>query len=201
MSDSPTGERRPHPKEAAALDLLHQNLSDTEISRRLHMDRTAIRRIRRAHQLPVQPIQPLTLVQKWAQRTRALPGGHLEWSGERATGSRTPVLRYKEQTFTAAAIAFRLGTGSDPQGYVRAECGLAHCVAPGHVLDAATRQRTREALRAQQQMRTPPASCRNGHDLAVHGRHSPDGRVYCQACNLGRKHAATTADSLETTPC
>ena len=57
--------------------------------------------------------QPLTLVQKWAQRTRALPGGHLVWTGERATGSRTPVLRYKERTFTAAAVAFRLGTGED----------------------------------------------------------------------------------------
>lgn len=191
MSEQTTGRgRRPHPKEAAALALLHQNLNDHEISRQLSMDRVAIRRIRREHQLPVQPQQPLTLVQKWAQRTRAVEGGHLEWTGERATGSRTPVLRYKDKAHTAAAIAFRLRTGREPQGYVRPECGLAHCVAPGHVFDAADRLQARDALREQQQMRPLPATCKGGHDQSTYGRLTPDGRSYCHGCNLDRKHAA-----------
>lgn len=50
-------------------------------------------------------------------------------------------------------------------------------------------------------MRPAPTACRNGHDLTIHGSHSPDARVYCQACNLNRKQTATGGDSLEATPC
>lgn len=90
---------------------------------------------------------------KPALRTRPKPGGHLEWTGERATGSRTPVLHYKGKVHSAAAIAFRQRTGRDPIGYARAECGLLHCVAPEHIDDTATRLRDRQALRDLLQMR------------------------------------------------
>jgi len=183
--------RRPHPQSAAVLDLLHQGVTDTEISNRLQLTRTTVRRIRQAHGLPKQSRQPLTLNQKWELRTQPLTGGHLVWTGERSTGSRTPVLHYKNKVHSAAGIAFRQRTGRDPVGYARAECGLLHCVAPGHVDDTSTRQRDRQALRDLLQMRPAPETCGHGHDQSAHGRRAPDGRSYCRACRLERAGTTT----------
>jgi len=62
----PAPGRRPHPKTAAVLVLLHQGTTDTEISLLLQLTRTTVRRIRQAHGLPKQSRQPLSLAQKWA---------------------------------------------------------------------------------------------------------------------------------------
>lgn len=122
-------------------------LSNSGIARTLRVDKHRVGRIRRELGLPnVQP-QPLTLEQKWRSKTRPVEGGHLAWTGEHGSTSRTPVLRYKDQCHTAAAIAFRLRTGRAPEGYAYSECGYFHCVSPDHVDDEPGRQLTREQLR------------------------------------------------------
>ncbi|SDL33534.1 hypothetical protein [Streptomyces indicus] len=169
---------RTHPKHDAIARLLREGLSNGEIGRRLHTDRHAVARIRRGLGLPniVQRVQ--TLDEKWAANTRAADGGHVEWTGERGSSSGTPVMRYREQSYSPAAVAFRMRTGRDAQGYVKAECGVKHCVAPAHVQDEA------ERLAARAELHPGPLTgrCRYGHERAEHGRFEPDGTAYCARC-------------------
>lgn len=174
-------------------ELLHQGLTNAAIVRELHCDVHRVARIR--HQLGIAnvPIQPLTLEQKWAARTRPVEGGHLEWTGERQSTSGTPVLRYREKSYSPAAVAFRIRHGRDPQGYTYAECGLHHCVDPDHVDDEPGRARTREQLRYLTGGGERPARCVHGHDQAEHGRYEPDGTAYCEACKRERKRTERRA--------
>jgi len=168
--------------------LIQQGKSNSAISRELHCDKARARRIRQELGLPNAVLQPLTLEEKWAARTRQVDGGHLEWLGEQVGPARTPVMRYKEKSFTAAGIAFRVRTGRDPVGYVLPGCGRPHCVAPDHVEDEPERQRTREQLRYLQGGQKRPERCVHGHDMATHGRFTPDGqRSYCEACKAARR--------------
>jgi len=123
------------------------------------------------------PRGPVTAsIQKaWAARTRPIPGGHLKWVGGY-------VLRRGGQTYSPAAVAFRIRTGRDPEGSVRATCPAFRCVAPEHVDDAAGRARTRAQIRADKGLPPPPPICKRGHDQAVHGRLLANGAPYCDAC-------------------
>ncbi|WP_327710064.1 hypothetical protein OG912_16945 [Streptomyces sp. NBC_00464] len=172
-------------------------LSNSGIARTLRVDKHRVGRIRRELGLPnVQP-QPLTLEQKWRSKTRPVEGGHLAWTGEHGSTSRTPVLRYKDQCHTAAAIAFRLRTGRAPEGYAYSECGYFHCVSPDHVDDEPGRQLTREQLRYLAGGQKRPAECVHGHDQAEHGKYESDGRAYCGQCKTEQR-AAHLAQQLET---
>lgn len=169
--------------------LLKQGKDNATIVRTLRVDKRRVARIRRELGLPNVPRQPLTLEEKWAANTRPVDGGHLEWTGERQQVSGTPVMRYREKSYPAAAIAFRVQHGRDPDGYARADCGFQHCVAPAHVDDTAARQRTREQLRFLTGGGVRPATCVHGHDQAVHGRYETDGRAYCEACKREQRAA------------
>jgi hypothetical protein len=140
--------------------------------------------------VPVPPQHTHTLESKWAERTRPVEGGHLEWTGERNKVSGTPLIRYREQSHTAAAVAFRMRTGRDPVGPVKAECSVHQCVAPGHVEDVPGRDRLREQLRFLLGKGERPAWCRRDHDQAEHGRLLPDGGAYCKACQDLLRHRA-----------
>lgn len=168
------------------LDLLRQGKTNTAISRTLGCDRHRVADIRRTENIPNVPAQPLTMEQKWHERTRPVDGGHLVWTGERAA-SGTPLLRYRTECHTAAQIAFRIRHGRDPHGYVFAECGRRHCVAPDHVDDETTRTQTREQLRYLAGGQVRKERCTHGHDQAEHGRYEADGRAYCRACKNDRK--------------
>lgn len=181
---------RPHPKDAEIRELLHKGLSSDAIARQIRVDRAAVRRIRGLVGIPSPEQQPLSLEEKWQERTREVEGGHLEWTGERVNASRTPVMRYRGKTHTAAAIAFRRRTGRDPVGHVKAECDLQQCVTPAHVEDEPGRTRLREQLRLLLGMGERPKSCRRGHDQAEHGRLLPDGVAYCHLCQ-GHGRAAS----------
>ncbi|WP_432010140.1 hypothetical protein [Streptomyces cucumeris] len=170
--------------------LLRQGLSNAAIVRELCCDKNRVSRIRRKHGIPNVPLQPLTLEEKWATFTRPVDGGHLEWTGERKSISGTPAMRYREKTYTAAAIAFRIRHGRGPTGYAFAECGLHHCVAPDHVDDEPGRARTREQLRYLNGGRERKPYCPHGHDQAVHGRYQEDGRAYCEKCKRQRARSA-----------
>lgn len=172
----------PHPKLQAITALLRDGLSNTAIGQQLHCDRHAVAAIRKTLDLPNVVQQPLSLEQKWVTFARQLPGGHVEWTGERGTSSGTPLLRYKEESYTAARVAFRIGYGREPIGYAFADCGVQHCVAPGHVEDEPMRNRTREQLRYLGGGPEHKTQCSHGHDLFVHVRYEPDGVAYCSAC-------------------
>lgn len=180
-------------KHARLLELAAQGAATAVIARELHMDRRSVRSIRNAAELPADPkpeMQPLTLEQKWANLTRQVDGGHLEWLGERAKRSGTPVMRYREKPYSPAAIAFRIRTGRDAVGQTFAECGYRHCVAPEHVDDTLTRVRDRDSLRAVLGMAPPPKQCVHGHDQAKEGRRGPGGVAYCEACKRDQRHQA-----------
>ena len=179
-------------KHARLLELAAQGWTTQALARELHMDRRDVRRIRNEAGLPTNPVyenQPLTLEEKWRSLTRPVDGGHLDWVGERASRSGTPVLRYRETSYSPAAIAFRIRTGRDAQGRTFAECGHRQCIAPEHVDDLTTRLRDRDALRTILGKHPARPACVHGHDQDVEGRRTPDGRAYCQACNREKKLA------------
>ncbi|WP_051814529.1 hypothetical protein RFN58_07115 [Streptomyces iakyrus] len=169
--------------------MLRDGHSNLRISRELRCDKTRVARLRIELGLSNVVLQPLTLEQKWATKTRPVEGGHLEWVGERAKTSGTPVMRYKEVGYSPAAVAFRMKHGREPQGYVRAECDFKHCVAPDHVNDEAGRQQARLARRAERGMGALPTVCVSGHDMTEHARLEPDGTAYCGLCKLLDKQA------------
>lgn len=175
-------------KRAQLLDLAAAGTSTAQIARELHMDRRDVRRLRNeaGHPAPEKIRQPLTLEEKWRANTRPVDGGHLEWLGECQRTSGTPVMRYRERCYTAAAIAFEIQHGRKPVGQAFAECGFKHCVAPEHVDDTETRVRDRQALRMVLGMRPAKEKCRRGHDQAAHGRRLPSGVAYCERCR--REH-------------
>lgn len=185
---------RPHPRDAEIRALLPDHSNDA-IARQLGVDRAAVRRIRRDAGLPafVPAEQTRTLEEKWATHTRPAENGHLEWTGERQTTSGTPVLRYKDACYSPAAVAFRIRHGRDGDGYVYADCGVKHCIAPDHVEDEAGRRQIREQLRYLKGGRERKPACAHGHDQAEHGRYGPDGRAYCEACKAERKRAEAQA--------
>lgn len=156
------------------------------ITRELRTDKTRVRTIRDEAGIPAYTRRPEPIEEKWRRYARPVDGGHMEWTGERGYTSGTPLLTHQERHLSAAAIAFRMRTGRDPQGVVLADCGLKHCVAPEHVDDVPGRLRTREQLRYLQGGRARPAVCKRGHDQAVHGRLLTDGRQYCGTCKRGR---------------
>jgi hypothetical protein len=183
---------RPHPREAEIRALLAGHSSEA-IARQLGVDRTAVRRIRRDAGIPYVPRAYRTPEEKWNALVRPADGGHVEWTGERANGSGTPVMRHKDKYYSPAAIAFRIKHGRDAEGYAIADCGVKHCVAPEHVEDEAGRRRNREQLRYLMGGGERKPNCVHGHDQAEHGRYAPNGTGYCQACTATRKQAERQA--------
>lgn len=173
----------PRPVNATRADiiaLLKEGHSNSRIVRELHVDKARVRRIREELQLsafvPVE--QTRTLEEKWASLTRPVDGGHLEWIGEHVGASGSPVMRYKDDCHSPTAIAFEVHHGRPPRGYAIADCGLKHCVAPGHVLDEAGRMEARRQLRDSD----PASHCAYGHDQSEHGKFESDGTAYCGRC-------------------
>ncbi|MEW2631605.1 hypothetical protein AB0903_08090 [Streptomyces sp. NPDC048389] len=184
-----TRKPRQHPKDAEIRARL-RHASNHQISEELGVDRAAVRRIRREAGIAYVPPRFATAEEKWASLVREVDGGHLEWLGERAGRSSTPVMRFRERSASPAGIAFKKRTGRDPVGQVRAECDYPHCVAPAHVDDEPGRRRLREQLRAIKGVPAPGETCRHGHDQAEHGRLEQDGTAYCGACKRDQKRAA-----------
>ncbi|WP_189984567.1 hypothetical protein [Streptomyces capoamus] len=159
-----------------------------QIAADLHVDRARVRAIRNELGLPahVRAIETVTIEDRWREYAKPLPGGHMDWTGERNATSNRPLLSHGYRHHSAAGIAFRIRTGRDPVGQVRADCGMQHCVAPDHVEDAPGRRRNREQLRYISGGRALQERCRNDHDQAEHGRVAADGRAYCNACKRAR---------------
>lgn len=77
----------------------------------------------------------------FAERTVAVDGGHLHWSG--TTGARgTPVVAYGGQVETAYRLSFRWHHKREPVGNVKPTCSYPCCVAGGHLVDRLIREGT-----------------------------------------------------------
>lgn len=190
----------PHTKTTYAtradiIAMLRDGHSNKRIAAELRCDKRRVADIRRELGLPtyVPTTQTRTLEQKWASLTRPLEGGHLEWLGEHVGRSGSPVLRYREEVFSPAAVAFQIRTGRASVGNTLPECGMRHCVAPEHVEDAPGRTRLREQYRYLTGGRPRPTVCAHGHDQGEHGRIQPNGGAYCQLCKTLRKRAERAA--------
>ncbi|MFD5682163.1 hypothetical protein [Streptomyces bacillaris] len=168
---------------------LQAGASNAAIVRELRVDKHRVARLRRNLGLPNVPLQPLTLEQKWATKTRKVEGGHVHWTGSRGSASGTPVLSYRGTLVTAASVAFRIRTGRAPDGQVLPGCDYRHCVAPEHVEDGPGRQKAREQLRYLTGGSARPERCVHGHDLAVHGKLQEDGTSYCGRCKTEQRAA------------
>lgn len=182
---------RPNATRADIIAMLRDGHSNNRIVRELRCDKQRVIRIRAELDLPafVQAQQTRTLEEKWALSIKPVHDGHLEWTGERAKATGTPVMRYKEVGYSPAAVAFEMRHGRPPQGYVKADCDLKHCIAPDHVNDEAGRQQARRKARAQRGLGDVPAKCVSGHDLAEHAKFESDGTAYCGLCKALDKRA------------
>ncbi len=176
-----------HPKDTEIRALIAEGKNNYAIARELHADRAAVRRIRKLTGTPNPSPQLPTLEEKWAARTRPVEGGHMEWRGERVGPAGSPVMRYKEASYSPTAIAFEMRHGRPPQGYAIADCGLPQCVAPDHVDDEAGRLAKRTERRRAGGLDDRPDTCANGHDQSTNGRLQRDGRPYCEACKRAWK--------------
>lgn len=180
---------------ADIIAMLQDGHSNRRISIELRCDKTRVRRIREELQLPqfVRAEETRTLNDKWHLFIRPVDNGHMEWTGTHGTTSGTPLLSYKEKVYSAAAIAFHMRTGREPQGYAIADCGMQHCVAPEHIEDEAGRIRNREQLRYLTGGRERKPFCNHGHDQKEHGRYEQDGTAYCEACKREQRRAGREA--------
>lgn len=176
---------------------LHQGWSAARIARELHCDKGRVRAIRNDLGLPayVRSAHTPSIEERWRQFTKPIDDGHMDWTGERQTTSGRPLLSHGYRHHSAAAIAFRIRTGRDPVGQVRAECGMQHCITPEHVEDEPGRRRVREQLRYLSGGRAVQERCQQGHDQAEHGRIAADGRAYCHTCKRAREERARAASA------
>jgi hypothetical protein len=172
---------------SAIIAMLRDGHSNKRIATELRVDKTRVARLRRELGLPtfVRTEETRSIEDKWRLHARMAEGGHVEWTGERSPNGR-PLIAYKDRRYSASTVAFRIRTGRDPEGYVKPECGMRHCIAPAHVDDAAGRRRTREQLRYLQGGQALPERCKSGHDQSIHGRLNTDGRSYCETCKRTR---------------
>lgn len=179
----------PNATRAEIIAMLRDGHSNRRIVRELRVDVARVRRIRQELDLPtfVPTEQTRTVEDKWRLFARPVDGGHMEWTGERIGPSKSPTMRYKDGSYSPAAIAFEMRHGRPPQGYAIADCGRERCIAPDHVDDEAGRLAKREEIRRAKGQSDRPDTCRSGHDQSVHGRLQADGRPYCEACKRERK--------------
>ncbi|MFJ1528218.1 LuxR C-terminal-related transcriptional regulator [Streptomyces mirabilis] len=193
----PKPKARPHPREAEILVELRAGGTNNGIARKLGVDKVAVGRIRGDHRIPntyerKRAEQP-TLEQRWQELARTVTGGHAEWTGKRSTPSNTPILRHLGSWYSPAAIAFRMRTGREPHGQVRAECDFPQCVAPACVEDEPGRQALRRHLRALQGLGPVPDTCPGGHEQAVDGRLDASLHAYCEGCKRDKARAKKQA--------
>ncbi|WP_411092245.1 hypothetical protein [Streptomyces sp. 049-1] len=189
---------RRHPREEEILAALRAGGSNNGIRQQLGVDKVAVARIRRENGIPDvmnQPHpEPPSLHEQWRQHAKELDGGHITWTGSRATGSGTPLLRDRGTWYSAAGIAFEIRTGRTPTGQVKAECDVKQCVAPACVEDEPGRQNLRLQLRRLKGLPDPPTGkCPNGHALAVDGRLDGGLAPYCEGCKRDTRRALRQA--------
>lgn len=125
---------------AAIEELLRAGRPAAAVARQVGVRTSRVYAVRADLDLPRHPPGPppaASLEDAFWRRAQRTDDGHLLWPG-------TPRLRAGDHRARPARVAFRIGTGRDPVGYVFAGCTLSACVHPRHVED----QQMRSAYRA-----------------------------------------------------
>lgn len=110
---------------------------------RRNLDRQMGRRAKTAPDKDAEPAPAAkrTFESLWAERTKRLENGHMEWT------SSVPV-PLNGRYYTPMKIGFRIDRGRAPIGVVRRTCVHNGCVMPAHVMDQAERNAARRAANA-----------------------------------------------------
>lgn len=179
--------RNPRHDEIAAA--IRNGFSDMAAAKLLGVDRKAVARVRKAEGVPPHT-SSLAPAQAWMQFASTDDEGHTRWSG--TTDYRgAPVLRQDGRYVTASHFAFETFHGRKPTGYLKADCGVQHCLTPSHMLDELGRRNLNLQLRALQGLGAPWTECgRCGADWDTAGRVDPDLKLYCNQCKTNRKKAS-----------
>ena len=128
-------------------ELLLAGHTDSEIVRRLGVDRSTPARARAFLGLPKRkpgPRPAATAEDLFWRRVKPTAGDHMEWTGYR-NASGAPSLRHGGRNLSAYRLAYRMATGREPDGYALPSCGREGCVKPGHHADHADRADRAEA--------------------------------------------------------
>jgi hypothetical protein len=87
----------------------------------------------------------ITVEQAWRRNVQPLDGGHMRWVGP-LNSAGVPTFSYRTRATSARVVAFRIRTGRNPVGYVKAQCDTPGCVAPQCVDDRPGRAHAAELL-------------------------------------------------------
>lgn len=129
-------------KTGKAIDMIRQGgATDSQIAAAVGLSSHTIGKIRRELGIPVHAIAK-TPQQTYAERTEPVDGGHVRWTGisQQAT--------LNGRTYTPGRLAFLIGHGREPEGWVQASCGWTGCVAGEHLTDRLMREQARQAVDA-----------------------------------------------------
>lgn len=85
--------------------------------------------------------EPPTLLDQYLMRTEAIDDGHVRW-----TVTTNSIVQGGRQ-YSAMQLAWAVSTNREPEGLLRAACGMAGCVAAEHLTDAAMRRAHNRAKR------------------------------------------------------
>lgn len=175
--------RNPRHDEIAAA--IRQGLSDPAVAKKLGVARKTVARVRLIENLPAFT-KARTVAQIWIQDARAEDDGHTYWDGCRDTGG-VPQIRSEGKYLRASHFAFETFHGRKPVGYVKADCGVAHCLTPSHIMDDLGRRKLYMQMRALEGLYGHWETCpKCSADWETWGRVQPNLQIYCGSCSARR---------------
>lgn len=125
-----------------AIDMIRKGgVTDSQVAAAVGLSSHTIGKIRRELGIPVH-IVAKTPEETYAERTETVDGGHVRWT---ATSQQATL---NGRTYTPARLAFLLGHGREPEGWVYVSCDRPGCVALTHLTDRLMREQARQAVNA-----------------------------------------------------
>lgn len=179
--------RKQHVHHDRIVELIRAGRSDRSIYDRLKVSRKYIAAVRQDIGVAAYSITRSVDEQLAAYCSVPGPDGHVWWTGT-VSSSGAARIRIGGREVPAAHSIFERRAGRKAVGQVRSDCGLKHCVAPGHVMDDIERRKVRLQTRAllgyPDHWKTCPAC---GADWDAEGRVEEKLSLYCRRCTTERK--------------
>lgn len=171
-----------HPHHDRIVTLIRLGKSDRNIYDRLKVSRKYIRQVRM--ETGAAPFSRTQSVDEQLARFMSAPGpgGHVWWTGS-TSHSGAPRIRSAGKEIPAAHAVFEQRTGRKPEGQVRSDCGMQHCLSPGHLMDDLERRKVRLQTRALLGYPDHWAECPAcGSGWEDEGRVEEKLTLYCRRC-------------------